>query len=214
MPCFASHSSLIEPDVRISRPPRGHPGSRTRLSPQTLSGDGFRQGVARPLFGLLAQLRSLTGGVDSVGVQYGQAVLPSSDEACLGSGPFAPRALPRFFATMSRSDSRLEPGRRYAFRRPGGLTSGQAPPPGLPGSSTDLSARAAPNHPEEPDDCRCSSLRRRRRLHHLRRVGHSCLCNEAESGSRDYGSRVCRAGLRTNRVTPARARVATCLKSR
>ena len=34
-------------------------------------------------------------------------------------------------------------------------------PAGLPGSSTDLSTRAAPSHPEQPGDCSCPLLHRR-----------------------------------------------------
>src|SRR6266540_616531 len=34
-------------------------------------------------------------------------------------------------------------------------------PAGLPGSFTDLSTRAAPSHPDEPDDCLCPLLHRR-----------------------------------------------------
>ena len=37
------------------------------------------------------------------------AVLPSFTETCLRQCPFAPRALPRFAATMGISDSRTEP---------------------------------------------------------------------------------------------------------
>lgn len=45
--------------------------------------------------------------------------------------------------------------------------------PGLPGSSTDLSARAVPTHPGEPGDCWCPLLRRRCWLQPLWEPGHS-----------------------------------------
>src|SRR5207249_4383046 len=44
---------------------------------------------------------------------------------------------------------------------------------GLPGSSTDLSARAVPLYPEEPDECSYLLLPRRFWLRPLRKGGHS-----------------------------------------
>ena len=77
-------------------------------------------------------------------------------KTCVKSGPFAPRALPRFLATMGRSDSRPRPPRGYGFPR------GVAPPrrttPGLPGPSLLLSTRALPTHPGQPDACMRSLL--------------------------------------------------------
>ena len=60
---------------------------------------------------------------------------------------------------MSLSDSRTEPVHGYAFPH----TVGGSPTtwPGLPGSSTDLSTRAVPYHPGEPDDCTYPLLHRR-----------------------------------------------------
>ena len=52
---------------------------------------------------------------------------------------------------MSRSDSRTEPPQGYAF--PSNVGPPWATPPGLPGSSTDRSPRAVPNHPGEPGGC-------------------------------------------------------------
>src|ERR1700693_4895019 len=55
---------------------------------------------------------------------------------------------------------------------------------GLPGSSTDLSTRAVPNHPGRPGECTCLLLPHRRfRLHPARKTGRLRLANEAESGS-------------------------------
>ena len=77
-------------------------------------------------------------------------------KTCVKSGPFAPRALPRFLATMGRSDSRPRPPRGYGFPR------GVAPPrrttPGLPGPLLLLSTRALPTHPGQPDACMRSLL--------------------------------------------------------
>ena len=69
----------------------------------------------------------------------------------------------RFSASMSRSDSQTKPPQGYAF--PSGVgpphkKSGTTPP-GLPGSSTDLSPCAVPNHPGEPDGCSPPLLPRR-----------------------------------------------------
>src|SRR6202051_1677602 len=56
--------------------------------------------------------------------------------------------------------------------------------PGLPGSSTDLSTRAVPNHPGRPSRCICLLLPHRHffRLHPARRTGRLRFANEAESG--------------------------------
>lgn len=57
-------------------------------------------------------------------------------------------------------------------------------PAGLPGSSTDLSTRAAPSHPEEPDDCFCPLLHRRfQASSFFGRLATPTSCHEAETGS-------------------------------
>ena len=54
--------------------------------------------------------------------------------------------------------------------------------PGLPGSSTDLSLRAVPNHPGRSGGlARCCPADVR--LHHFWQTGHLHMRNEAESGS-------------------------------
>ena len=178
MPYTATHSPLLEPDVQISR---------IRLS-RGLSPQAFARSC-RLLLGLLAQLlsqereflRQLPPAaplrqplaplpVFRSGSFTVQAALPLSDSACPRQGPFAPRALPRFSATMGLSDSRPAPPLQLCF--PAGRWACPTLP-GLPGSSTNLSARAVPNHPGEPDDCSCPLLHRRCWLHPLRKTGHS-----------------------------------------
>ena len=56
---------------------------------------------------------------------------------------------------MNLSDSRQEPAPGYLFPL------AVCAPVGLPGSSTDLSTRAAPFHPEQPGDCSYPLLHRR-----------------------------------------------------
>ena len=67
----------------------------------------------------------------------------------------APRALPRFVATMSPADSR--PGAAQRLCLPAGRWT-DVHPAGSPRFPTGLSARAAPNHPGEHDRCICPLL--------------------------------------------------------
>jgi hypothetical protein len=55
---------------------------------------------------------------------------------------------------MNSADFRPEPSSGYAF--PLDVEQVSFTPSDLPGSSIDLSTRAVPNHPEEPDRCLCS----------------------------------------------------------
>ena len=59
--------------------------------------------------------------------------------------------LPRYYEPVRLP---TEPPQSYAFPSGVGLLA-PTTPPGLPGSSTDLSPRAVPNHPGEPGDCSC-----------------------------------------------------------
>ena len=58
---------------------------------------------------------------------------------------------------------------------PKALAVSPATSPGLPGSSTDLSSRAVPKHPGEPDDCFYPCFIAGVRLHPKGRTGHSQL---------------------------------------
>jgi hypothetical protein len=73
--------------------------------------------------------------------------------------PLCSTVVTRFSATMGLSDSRLRPTPGYLFPR---LVLAAA---GLPGSSTDLSSRAAPFHPVQPDNCSYPFLHCRFWLH-------------------------------------------------
>jgi hypothetical protein len=75
--------------------------------------------------------------------------------ACTWQGPLAPRALPRFIATMNPADSRPGPDRRLCF--PARRWT-EVLPVGSPRFPTGLSARATPNHPGERDRCLCPLL--------------------------------------------------------
>src|SRR6266545_230257 len=84
-----------------------------------------------------------------------QADLPLSYISASSLRPLCSTVITRFSATMGLSDSPQGPVASYLFP----LT--VSAPAGLPGSSTDLSTRAAPSHPEESGDCFCPLLHRR-----------------------------------------------------
>ena len=77
-------------------------------------------------------------------------LLPSLLETCVKSGPFAPRALPRFLTTMSRSDSRPTPANGYGF------PSAVAPSPArVAGSPRTLHPSVIARPPRSPRTARC-----------------------------------------------------------
>ncbi len=127
-------------------------------------------------------------------------------ETCVQSGPFAPRALPRFLATMSPADSR--PGRAPLWIPARRCAPHAAHHAGSPRFLDDLSTRALPNHPGG------------RRVHLLvaspPMAGFTSpegwppsLCNEAESGSRTLGSRLrCPTGPVARLLRPGPVRFA------
>jgi hypothetical protein len=114
-----------------------------------------------------------------------QAALLSSDSALLRQGPLAPRALPRFSATMGLSDSRhgrlpIMYSRQTLTPEPPPCRVSQvprcdcpsAPSPLTPGCPAGAFARFFPAGP---------------RLHQIWLVGHTHKRNEAESGSLALG---------------------------
>jgi len=81
---------------------------------------------------------------------------------------------------------------------PKALAVSPATPPGLPGSSTDLSSRAVPKHPGESDDCSYPCFVAGIRLHPKGEDWPLSVLpfHEAESVRFRYGSRVCLPRLR------------------
>ena len=104
----------------------------------------------------------------------------------------------------------MQPHGSYVFPPHVGEPSTTAP--GLPGSSTHLSARAVPYHPGgRPHGCFRSLLHHRRRASPLSGgLATLLLCNEAESGS--LALRLVRSlgEASTLWIAPRAARSATC----
>jgi len=121
----------------------------------------------------------------------------------LASRPLRSTVVTRFHATMSLSDSRTQPVCGYVFPHPvgGSPTTG----PGLPGSVTDLSTRAVPYHPGEPDECTYPLLHRRLQASSIPAEWPLPVCVTRPKQVRlRYGSRVRRTRLRiTNCSAPA-----------
>ena len=107
-----------------------------------------------------------------------QAVLSLSSISTSMFRPLRSTVITRFSATMGLSDSRQRPTLGYLFPRFVAATAGP------PGSSTDLSTRAAPFHPEESDDCSHPLLHRRFQASSFSgRLATPTLRNEAETSS-------------------------------
>jgi len=103
--------------------------------------------------------------------------------------PFAPRALPRFIATMGLSDSRRRPRSRLLIPLTAcRLARHQGGSPKFP---IVLSARAVSSHPGESHRCFRSFLPGGCWLHEIRVAGHSHRCVTRLNRVRfRYGSRV------------------------
>ena len=138
------------PPRRTGRADFPHPALTQTLAPKQYA--GWKASLAQA-----AKPRSKMGTVPNrtAGFRSGtrvQAEFPPADSAGLRSGPFAPRSLPAsplLWAgpTPGRSRSEVMNSSRALHGSP------PCTPPGLPGSSTDLSPCAVPNHPGEPDGC-------------------------------------------------------------
>src|SRR5215831_13524371 len=107
----------------------------------------------------------------------------------------------RFFPplTVARSHSAPSLHDRYSLLRYYGLSDSREKQnyiAGLPGSSTHLSPRAAPNHPGESDGCFTRYSTIDGRLHPLRRTGHSHTLTRLNRVRLRCGSRVRLARLR------------------
>jgi len=114
-----------------------------------------------------------------------QAALLSSDSACPRQGPLAPRALPRFFATMGLSDSRhshlpVIDSQQMLAARPPPCRVSQVP-------RCDCPSAPSPITPGCPAVAHARCFTTGDRLHHVRKTGHTHMCNEAEPGSLALG---------------------------
>jgi hypothetical protein len=125
----------------------------------------------------------------------------SLTQARTWQGPFAPRALLRFHATMNPADSRPEPNEKLCI--PSRRCARKRTRSGLPGSWLFVRHAPPPNTPESTSGASARCFPDADRLHHRWPVGRSHLVNEAESGSIACGSR-----LRLSRPRPTDCSVA------
>jgi len=168
LPRRPKHVFPIDPVIQCVKPKlRLRFGLLTKLMSQKRN---FPQRLA---FGLgLGKLQLFRSGI------FIQAAFPLSSISMSLLRPLRSTVITRFLATMGLSDSHQGPATSYLF-----LLAVPAPA-GLPGSLTDLSTRAAPSHPEEPDDCSRPLLHRRfQASSFFGRLATLISCNEAETGS-------------------------------
>jgi len=114
-----------------------------------------------------------------------QAALLSSDSACPRQGPLAPRALPRFLATMGLSDSRHGPlqvmdSLQTLAARPPPCRASQVP-------RCDCPSALSPTTPGCPVVAHARCFTTGGRLRHLWQVDRTHKRNEAEPGSLALG---------------------------
>jgi hypothetical protein len=127
--------------------------------------------------------------------------------ACFQYGPFAPRELPHFLATMSRSDSHRRPS--YVMDSAGKLKHRCLTTVGLPGSWTDLSMRAVPYHPEEFSGRLSVASPPMAGFIHIGRTGHSHRVTRPNRVRLRYGSHIRCPRLRFTDYSAPRS-LATC----
>jgi hypothetical protein len=125
-----------------------------------------------------------------------QRLSPPLTDSHPGSGPLAPPSLPASQLLWACPTPGWSRSQGYAFPR--GVGGHPATPPGLPGSSADLSSRAVHKHPGEPDDCFCPCFVIGIRLPPQGEDWPlpALPFHEAESVRFRYGSRVCLPRLR------------------
>ena len=114
-----------------------------------------------------------------------QAALLSSDSACPRQGPLAPRALPRFLATMGLSDSRR--GRLPVIYSRPTLRPGPSPRRVSQVPRCDCPSAPSPSTPGCPAVAHARYFAAGSRLHHIGLAGHIQKHNEAEPGSLALG---------------------------
>jgi hypothetical protein len=129
-------------------------------------------------------------------------------QTCLRSDPFAPRSLPASLLLWACPTPKRSRCQGYVFPQcVAGISA--ATPPGLPGSSADLSPRAVPSHPGKPSDCSCPLLHRWQQASSL--LGGLATCKLASRGRiRFAGATARRFAFRgfATRITPSHARSA------
>ena len=119
----------------------------------------------------------------------------SCHSGCSVAGFLSKRLFPPL--TVARSHSAPSLHGRYPLPRYYGLSDSRKKNiAGLPGSSTHLSPRAAPNHPGESDGCYTRYSTIDIRLHPLRQTGHSQTLTRLNQVRLRCGSRVRLARLR------------------
>ena len=170
--CNTTHSPLVEPDMKISLirlsrrlrfDHRSLPCLALSLSSR-LKRETFPKSLPHSPFGCVQP-----GFSSSVVGLFSKRFSPSLHISTSTLRPLCSTVVTRFSATIGLSDSRQEPAPGYLFPL------AVCAPVGLPGSSPDLSTRAAPFHPEQPGDCFYPLLDRRFWLHLIRQTGHCYL---------------------------------------
>ncbi len=137
------------------------------------------------LLRLMVELRSSRGEIFIRSGTYAQAALLPSDSACPRQGPLAPRELPRFYATMGLSDSR-HGHQPVIYSRP---MLAEKPPPCRVSQvpRCDCPSAPSPITPGCPSAANARCFTSGGGLHHIRKIGHTHWCNEAETGSLALG---------------------------
>ena len=114
-----------------------------------------------------------------------QAALLLSDSTCPRQGPLAPRALPRFRATVGLSDSRGSP--LPVMDSLQGLAAWPPPPRVSQVPQHDCPNAPSPNTPGCPAVAHAHCFTPDVRLHHIWQAGRTLKNNEAEMGSLALG---------------------------
>ena len=219
IPCTASHSPLIKPDVRISL---------IRLSWKLSPGAYMQRCGITPArcFGLsaksLPQKEQFHRGPDSI--HDGQTIIHRFFRSCVETQTVVHSYRRRHVSSKAPSLHGNYPASSLLWASPTpdqGRTRGYSFPQGVVGESTPCRVSQvplsifprvlSPTTPESPTVAYACCFTAGNRLQHLWKTGHSRACVTRPNRVRlRYGSRVRRSRLRTRRITPSCARLATC----